>query len=83
MVGFIKAYLYALEMIKNLKISKATQDFLVDDYNNRLIMENELLKKTTKVEDRKMQNLCKKLDEYIKREIVKKDSTKEKREEER
>lgn len=77
MIGFIKAYLYALEMIKNLKISKETQDFLVNDYNNRLEMENELLKKNTKIEDKKVQNLCKKLDKYIESEIAKVKSRKE------
>lgn len=68
MIGFIKAYRYALETIKNLNISKETQEFLLGDYNDRLRMEYELLKKNIKMEhqDKKMQNLCQKLDLYTK-----------------
>ncbi len=73
MLGFIKAYRYAIETIKNLNISKATQEFLLVDYNNRLRMEYELLKKNIIMghQDKKMLNLCKKLDLYTKTIIEK------------
>lgn len=85
MLGFIKAYRYALETIKNLNISKETQEFLLVDYNDRLRMEYELFKKNIKMEhqDKKMQNLCQKLDLYIESEIAKVKSRKEKMQEER
>ena len=43
MIGFIRAYRYALGIIKKLNISKETQRFLLNDYNNRLKIEVELL----------------------------------------
>lgn len=68
MIGFIKAYRYAVETLKNLNISKETKEFLLDDYNDRLRVEYELLKKNIKIEyqDKKMQDLCQKLDLYTK-----------------
>lgn len=85
MIGFIRAYRYALGIIKKLNISKETQRFLLNDYNNRLKIEVELLKHNGKVDnkDEKIKELYEKLDLYIESEISKVKSRKEKTQEER
>ncbi len=85
MIGFIRAYRYALGIIKKLNISKETQRFLLNDYNNRLKIEVELLKHNGKVDnkDKKIKELYEKLDLYIENEISKVESRREKTQEER
>ena len=85
MIGFIRAYRYALGIIKKLNISKETQRFLLNDYNNRLKIEVELLKHNGKVDnkDKKIKELYEKLDLYIESDISKVESRREKTQEER
>lgn len=68
MIGFIKAYRYALENLKKLNISEATRNFLFHDYNNRLKAEFESLQINVPQEEQseKFKTLYKKLDSYLK-----------------